>query len=270
MSTTKPDDQEITFAPDIFITPGVVMLDEDLQPLDTKIYAIIYWFEHLKEGRCFASNKTIAKVANCSTSAVANSLVRLTKAGHITRLIDRDTMQRVGLRCNVYAQNAETTHVEDAVVGGGYSNEEGGVTQMSNRDNNTKSKSIMSKTNEKQTEPSDSTELRDMQRLYLGYLIEFVVERSHYEVADKAIQASMVEAAKKKYRLTPGRRDAILRRLADAGFEMCRKAIKGYAAEGFYRGENNNKWKATIEFIFRSYEKIETGANKFEAQEEEQ
>lgn len=78
---------------------------------------------------------------------------------------------------------------------------------------------------------------------------------------------SLIEKAKKRYKLTPARRDAIERRLKDAGFNMLRAAIVGYSREPWYQGENDRGWTADLQkFICRSYEKVEEGANKYESQ----
>ncbi len=79
--------------------------------------------------------------------------------------------------------------------------------------------------------------------------------------------AKMLQAAENRYKLSPTRRDLILRRLKDAGYNMICAAIVGYARDPFYVGENDRGWVASLdEYILRSYEKVEKGANMYEAQ----
>lgn len=64
-----------------------------------------------------------------------------------------------------------------------------------------------------------------------------------------------------QFKLTPKRRDKISARLRDAGKEMLLKAIRNCSKDSFYRGKNERKWKADLDFITRSYEKVEYLAN---------
>lgn len=64
-----------------------------------------------------------------------------------------------------------------------------------------------------------------------------------------------------QFKLTPKRRDKISVRLHDAGKEMLLKAIRNCSKDAFYRGKNERKWKADLDFITRSYEKVEYLAN---------
>lgn len=47
---------------------------------------MVYWFEKLKDGKCTASNQTIAEILNCQPLSVANSLKRLEDCGYILRV----------------------------------------------------------------------------------------------------------------------------------------------------------------------------------------
>jgi hypothetical protein len=220
------------------------MLDAELQPLDSRVYGIVRWLETLSAGTCTATNATIGKYVHSSPSGVGNSLVRLRNRGYVHCQYDEQGW-RTGI--NTLIRMTKTP----------YSNEEGGVTQMSNiKENNTK-ENILSISDD---------ELTLVNRLYTGFLIEFYTDRSHYyDVAGKEERDAMVADATKKYRLTDKRRDLLLRRIRDKeiGFTMCRQAIKGYGSSEFHRGENNRNWKADLEFIFRNFENIEKGANKF-------
>jgi DNA-binding Lrp family transcriptional regulator len=71
--------------PDFLITPYQLYNDPDMQPLDRDVYGVIYWFEHLRDGECRASNETIGEVVHAKPRSVQNSLNRLEKAGYIKR-----------------------------------------------------------------------------------------------------------------------------------------------------------------------------------------
>lgn len=77
---------EKEFKPDFFVIPRAVFEDPDIQPLDCMVYAVIYWFHSMKDGVCFASNPTIARVLNASPRGVQNSLTALENHGFIKRI----------------------------------------------------------------------------------------------------------------------------------------------------------------------------------------
>jgi hypothetical protein len=74
------------FKPDFLIIPYAIKSHEDLRPSDGDVYAAIYWFERLKDGKCTASNETLADVACCGTRNVRGALDRLEKEGFIERV----------------------------------------------------------------------------------------------------------------------------------------------------------------------------------------
>ena len=231
----SPDD----FRPDILLTPGLVAFDESLQPLDSKLYSVIYWLEHMKLGRCTASNATLAKICNSSSSGIANSLVRLRDNSYIVCTYNNDG-QREGINTLVRMRQ------------GGYSNEEGGITQMSNRGSNNKTK--------------DSVEFdEEIQKLYRLYLREMKVDPQDLAAASTPEQRrDLIIAASKRYKLTPKRRDKIRLRVQDAGYDMCKRAIINLGKSDWHRGVNDSGWSADIDWLFGSFEKTETWANKTE------
>lgn len=244
MGKDKKKDQKANFAPDLFITPSIVMLDKTLQPLDKNVYSIIYWFEKLKDGRCFASNATIAKLTGSSSSGVANAIVRLKKAGHIQALYDekghrKQIITLVGMSVNPY------------------SNEEGGVTQMSNIIKNTKKEYMSDLTEERKS---------DIRKVYGQYLISFKIDPRDWDNTRSDDERKLLlDEASKSYRLTDKRKATINRRLDDCGMEMVLRAVKNCGASSFHRGDNDRGWVAGLdEFILRSYEKVEEWSNKFE------
>ena len=242
---SKQVDQEVSFRPDFLYTPGIVAFDNDLQPLDSKVYSVIFWLERLRDGRCFASNKTIAKLTNSSSSGVANSLVRLRNKGYIVAIYGEDS-QRKEIKTLVF----NTVNP--------YSNEEGGVTQMSNIGNNTKNTLLSDLTNEQKDE---------MEKIYKLWLIYMIVDpkiRLYGEAETR--RRALLEAAK-SYRFTPKRREMVARRLKDAGYEMMYRAIKNLASSPYHRNGVRydgavDTFRASLEFLCRSYERTEEWANK--------
>lgn len=230
-------DQQVAFTPDLFIVPGVVMLDRELQPLDSKVYAIIYWMEHLKDGRCYASNGAIAKVAGSSSSGVASSLVRLRDRNYILCQYD-DKNQRTGIVTLVQMRK------------GGYSNEQGGVAEMSNKDSNTK---------EKYT----SEQLTNIKKVYIAWLKFMVVDpavRFHGSDDDRSVA---LQAALTRTKLTELRKTKVNARLNSLGLAQVLKAINTLSESDFHRGDNDRNWTASLEWLCGSDEKIEEWANKY-------
>lgn len=74
------------FRPDFVIIPYPVYSDVELEGLDRVVYGICYWFEQMKDGKCTASNGTLAKIAGTNMRSVSNSLNRLEERGYIVRL----------------------------------------------------------------------------------------------------------------------------------------------------------------------------------------
>ena len=240
--TLDVGEQQVTFTPDLFIIPGVVMLDPELQPLDSKVYAAIYWLERLRDVRCYASNATIGKIVGSSSSGVANALVRLKDQGYVQSVVD-EKGSRKALVTLVHLSKTP------------YSNEEGGVTQSSNIGNKKESK-ISSETLE---------EITKIYKLWCIYMIVDPEIRSHGTTDSRR---DALEAATKRFRLTPKRRDAVARRLKDAGYDQLVRAIKSISQSPFHRDGIDNRgeegtWKATLEWLCGSYEKVEEWANKY-------
>lgn len=83
--------------PDFLMCPYVLYEDKNLKSLDRSIYGVIYWFDAMKDGICFASNKTIAEIAKTTAGSVANSISRLKKGGYIKVEMDKDN-HRVSIK----------------------------------------------------------------------------------------------------------------------------------------------------------------------------
>lgn len=121
------------FAPDFIIVPYVLVADEQVRPLDERVYGIIYWMTCMKGEKCFASNDSLARMALSSKASVANSLSRLEKLGYIERIFtDKNRSQIVPLvRMGV-----------NHTVKGGSSGGEGGVNHTVNRIRSTLTRTV--------------------------------------------------------------------------------------------------------------------------------
>lgn len=107
-------------------------------------------------------------------------------------------------------------------------------------------------------------------QLYLKYFIipnlKVVEVDTHGEkLTPGMIQMQTIEKAMKRYKLTPKRKEAVKRRLEDAGLDMLKAAVVGYGKSEWHTGTNNRNWVAGLDdFICRSYEKVEEGARLYE------
>ena len=73
------------FKPEFLQIPYQVYADPELSPHDKFVYGVVYWFYSLKDGKCTASNATIASVLNSQERSVQRSLEALEKQGFIQR-----------------------------------------------------------------------------------------------------------------------------------------------------------------------------------------
>jgi len=74
--------------PDFLITPYEVHQCEELRPSDSTVYAVIYWFEKMKDGKCIASNELLAEISRVQERSLSGSLERLEKNGFIQRIFN--------------------------------------------------------------------------------------------------------------------------------------------------------------------------------------
>lgn len=90
------------FKPDFLQIPFQLVDDRELEQLDRLLYGLIYWFEHLKDGTCTASNSTIAHLLHATTRAVQNSLNTLESRGYIEREYkDEAKRNRLTIHCKI-------------------------------------------------------------------------------------------------------------------------------------------------------------------------
>lgn len=108
--------------PDFLIIPKIVHRNKRLRPTDWLIYAAIYWYEHMKDGKCFASNESLSDVAQVTERSVMSSLERLEKERYIKRLYtDEKKTKRSEIKCLVsYLRQAseETIESQQSVLPG--------------------------------------------------------------------------------------------------------------------------------------------------------
>ena len=79
--------------PDFLIIPYQLIADENISPIEEKLYGVIYWFTKLKNEQCTASNATLAKIVKTSSGSIANALTKLENLGYIQRIF-KDTEKK--------------------------------------------------------------------------------------------------------------------------------------------------------------------------------
>lgn len=103
----QSDKQQPLFKPDHLHIPYQLVDDRKLEPNDRMLYGLIYWYEHLKDGHCWASNQTLAALMYTTTRAVQNSLNSLEARGYIKRLYkDKAHRNRKEIKSLVAYKNA--------------------------------------------------------------------------------------------------------------------------------------------------------------------
>lgn len=96
------------YTPDFLITPYEVHSHEGLRPSDSTIYAVVYWFERMKDGKCTAGNDTIARVACLKERTIGAGLERLEQFGFIERVYeDEGRTKRLEIRTLVHMTRNE-------------------------------------------------------------------------------------------------------------------------------------------------------------------
>lgn len=97
------------FKPDFYHIPTLVA--SEVKPHESFVFAVIYWYEKMKEGKCFASNQSIAQSLpyKSSVTSVANALNKLEEKGFIQRVFeDEDKTIRKEIKCLVALQVSPT------------------------------------------------------------------------------------------------------------------------------------------------------------------
>lgn len=71
--------------PDYLTIPLQLVRDREIDAIDRMVYGVIYWYEHMKDGKCFASNESMAQIIGTTARVIQNSLSRLEDRGYILR-----------------------------------------------------------------------------------------------------------------------------------------------------------------------------------------
>jgi len=82
--------------PEFILIPYELIDNENISPLDERLYGIIYWFTQLKREKCIASNSILAKLVKTTVGAIQNSLTNLENNGYIKRIF-KDVNRRCRL-----------------------------------------------------------------------------------------------------------------------------------------------------------------------------
>lgn len=119
-------EQKEKYLPEFLVIPGVVFFDEELQPLDIKVYAILYWLSRLNLKKAIPSNRFLALILNSHEISISRSLANLEQRGHIKRIFD-EVKGRTEIKLTFKFSKIE----EDKPNGlGGLTNSLRGVNQM--------------------------------------------------------------------------------------------------------------------------------------------
>lgn len=242
----KENEQTADFAPSFIQIPLIIIKDQETRTVDSLVYGIVYWFEHLKDGKCYASNKTIGLLINVSQSSVADSLTRLEKAGFISR---------------IYSSNGTRKEIKSlidfAVIplqkeGRVSSNEEPPLPQMRNRVK--KNINIYSWSESERKQATD---------LHTGYVKLFRINYDDWAHSDPERRRQLMSAGLAKYKLTDQRLAKSVARLRDAGYDKCKKAIINANKSDWNHGSNPSGWKMDLyKYLFRNYEQVEDWSNR--------
>lgn len=103
----------MNYKPDFLIKPYEVHSHKGLRPSDSDVYAVIYWFERMRDGKCTASNETIASVACLKPRTIGMALERLEKYGFILRAYeDKERTKRLEIKTSVHMTKGAFTPQE--------------------------------------------------------------------------------------------------------------------------------------------------------------
>lgn len=229
------------------VIPANVRYDKELPAAARLLYGELAALSN-QEGFCWASNRYFAGLYDTTPRTVQRWIEDLETRGYIRCEV---TSGPSGSSRNIYLNEG---HDKNSI---------GGTTKMTPPHDKNVTHNITTNTTENSSsspaeaaDPHTTTDVLEIYRLYLKC----------FKLSEED-NVTTVEQAEKRYRLTDGRRNAIRRRLKDAGKKMLMAAIVGYSREPWYTGDNDRQWTADLEkFICRSYEKVEEGANKYAAQ----
>lgn len=231
------------------ILTAEVRYDAELSANAKLLYAEVTALAN-KTGECWASNKYFAELYSVHPQTISTWVTQLENKGYIAVWVEK----KGGNHRIIQIHPKSQTHTPMS---------ENAHTPMSEnaQHNNTSINNNIT---------SSSPSSQDIRKVYKLYLKHFIVPtRLKSKLEENTDPAELLQLAERRYKLSPVRREAIKRRLGDAGFGMLCAAIVGYSREAWYIGENNRGWVADLEeYICRSYEKIEKGATLYEQQKQ--
>lgn len=236
------------FYPHYLSIPREVYMNENITPLAMQVYAVIYWYEQLEHRVCYASNRTIAgvlqpgthpkSVSRCITMLEEGGLIGVGEFGDKRRLTTLVVMTKVGIHERV-----------EGYPRTGYHPLHERVTHNKNNNKNNKNSLVQKHKNE-------------VGKLYNGWLISMVIGSRVWLATPESERDPLLASAAKKVRLTEPRKEKLARSIDKLGYSSCANAIKNIAHSEHHRGVNDRGWKATIDWLFKSYEKTEEWANR--------
>lgn len=91
---TPSKKKDVVSAPDFLQISHQIIIEKRLSAADKFVYGAICYFNNMKTGSCFASNKTLGDLICMSEKAVSNSLLALEKTGYIIRTFSDDSHRR--------------------------------------------------------------------------------------------------------------------------------------------------------------------------------
>jgi len=100
--------------PDFLIIPYQLIEDTRINPIEERLYAVIYWYSKLKNEKCTASNETLAKMCKTTSRVVANSLTSLEKFGYIKRTY-KDELRKVRIEILPLISFSRVSPTDDTV-----------------------------------------------------------------------------------------------------------------------------------------------------------
>jgi len=123
------------------------LADGNLNKQDVLVLGVVYWFERLKEGKCFASNATLARIIGSKNpTSISNSLKRLEENGYIQCIFfDESKRHRKEIVCFIHKLNKGVFHPQ---MKGVSSTDERRVSSTDEQSENTVRKNIKKNTDE--------------------------------------------------------------------------------------------------------------------------
>lgn len=216
---------------------------------------LLFWDDRSKEDWFFKSYEELVDELPLSRMTVVRARDKLEKAGYVeTEVHKTNGVPVIHWHVNGIFDNTNMVRSESTNL----------ALSINNKEHN----------KEKDMSGLDATDVSyftmKVYQLYLKYFIipnlKVVEVDTHGEkLTPGMIQMQTIEKAMKRYKLTPKRKEAVKRRLEDAGIDMLKAAVVGYGKSEWHTGTNNRNWVAGLDdFICRSYEKVEEGARLYE------